>query len=59
VGIPQSNAFELFKFILEALHEELNRVKYKPPTRKVEISRKISGNLHAIVNISAITYYIV
>jgi hypothetical protein len=37
------------KFIVEALHEDLNRIKIKPPSHNIEIPKKISGNLSAIV----------
>jgi len=47
--VPTSNALELLKFLLEALHEELNRIKFKPPTRKIHVWPEIKENLSAIV----------
>lgn len=30
-GLPMNDAAELMRFLIESLHEELNRVKKKPP----------------------------
>eukprot|EP00347_Sterkiella_histriomuscorum_P002643 403367355 len=49
VGIPQSDPFEILRFLIECLHEEINRVKVKPPYQNdIEIPRTMLTNIDFI-----------
>ncbi|CDW80211.1 mitochondrial carnitine acylcarnitine carrier protein cacl-like [Stylonychia lemnae] len=49
VGVPQSDPFEIMRFLIECLHEDLNRIKIKPPTQNdIEIPRTMLNNINFI-----------
>lgn len=49
VGFPHGDVIDVMRFLVEALHEELNRIKVKPPSYEIEYHPFYKENLPVIV----------